>query len=39
MHSTIYFTSSSVTQGPAGMHTPTLKISSLTPLRYAGESA
>ena len=31
--STIYFTSSSVTNGPLGKHIPTLKRLSLTPLR------
>lgn len=35
----MYFTSSSVTYGPAGRHMPTLKISSLTPLVYAGALA
>ena len=39
IESTIYFTSSSVTYGPAGRHIPTLKISSLTPLVYAGALA
>ena len=38
MVSTIYFTSSSLTYGPAGRHIPTLKMASLTPLTYAGAS-
>ncbi len=29
--STMYFTSSSLTYGPAGKHIPTLKMASLTP--------
>ena len=35
MVSTMYFTSSSLTYGPAGRHIPTLKIASETPLTYA----
>ena len=34
IHSTIYFTSSSVTYGPAGRHIPTLNSASLTPFIY-----
>jgi hypothetical protein len=33
---TIYWTSSSDTQGPEGRHIPTLKSASETPLTYAG---
>jgi len=36
--STIYFTSSSLTYGPAGRHIPTLKRPSDTPFTYAGAS-
>ena len=36
--STMYFTSSSVTYGPAGRHIPTLKSASDTPFTYAGAS-
>ena len=38
MLSTMYFTSSSVTYGPAGRHIPTLKMASETPFTYAGAS-
>ena len=36
--STMYFTSSSLTYGPAGRHIPTLNKASDTPLTYAGTS-
>ena len=35
---TIYFTSSSFTYGPAGKHIPTLNTASETPFTYAGAS-